>query len=352
MNKNIIASSLSMRLLAAATLTCAAVLMPAAARAQVPAYTAMDLGTLGGSSSHATAINDAGQVAGLSMTADGSAHAFLWQGGVIRDLGTLPGDVESAAFGLNNHGQVVGRSARVPGAYAAVMWTDDGIVDLGRVGQCNCPEYITAYGINDDGVVAGESMRLHVGNVAFEWRQGVLTPLGATSTGNNSGAFAVSPAGDLGGFAAGQAAVWTHEDRLLLGTLGGGQSSAYAINEWGGVVGEAATDPDVFAAAHAFFWEAGSGMQDLGTLGGLLSRANAISGTVIVGESQVSDGSSHAFLYDLNGAGAPVDLNTLVAPGSGWLLTSAAAINAGGLIAGTGVAGGESHAVLLVPIER
>src|SRR5690606_25958683 len=73
--------------------------------------TATSLGTLGGKGSSATGINDAGQVAGFSHTADGDTHAFITgPGGVgMRDLGTLGGR-ESRASGINDAGQVVGYS--------------------------------------------------------------------------------------------------------------------------------------------------------------------------------------------------------------------------------------------------
>jgi probable HAF family extracellular repeat protein len=49
----------------------------------------IDLGTLGGSSSHAAAVNGAGQVVGSSTVADGSEHVFSWtQAGGMIDLGT------------------------------------------------------------------------------------------------------------------------------------------------------------------------------------------------------------------------------------------------------------------------
>src|SRR5579859_2240231 len=50
-----------------------------------------DLGTLGGSYSQGMAINALGQVAGGSLLPDNSFHAFLYSGGQLTDLGTLGG---------------------------------------------------------------------------------------------------------------------------------------------------------------------------------------------------------------------------------------------------------------------
>ena len=75
----------------------------------------VDLGTLGGDYSNAVAINDDGQVVGYSTTAGSHSdtagnetHAFSWtkKGGMV-DLGTLGGNSSSAAA-VNNRGQVVG----------------------------------------------------------------------------------------------------------------------------------------------------------------------------------------------------------------------------------------------------
>jgi probable HAF family extracellular repeat protein len=44
-----------------------------------------------------------------------------------------------------------------------------------------------------------------------------------------------------------------------------------------------------------------------------------------------------------------VDLNTLIDPTLGWVLTTAAAVNDAGQIVGSGVINGQSHAFLMTP---
>src|SRR2546423_1216978 len=88
-----------------------ALLLLAAARpAAAQGYTVTDLGTLGGSSSDARAVNLAGQVIGsATLPGDTARHAYLWENGVMRDLGTL-GGTASTPCGINASGQIVGYS--------------------------------------------------------------------------------------------------------------------------------------------------------------------------------------------------------------------------------------------------
>ena len=72
------------------------------------ATTPMDLGTLGGYGgpsvigSEAAAVTDNGIVVGTALNPDNLRRAFLWQNGVMVDLGTL-GGVESYAFLQDDH---------------------------------------------------------------------------------------------------------------------------------------------------------------------------------------------------------------------------------------------------------
>jgi probable HAF family extracellular repeat protein len=106
-----------------------------------------------------------------------------------------------------------------------------------------------------------------------------------------------------------QARVWTRSGGYQsLGDLGGGDSDASAINNSGEVVGESNLPDGTF---HAFTWTATGGMQDLGSLlggnssAGGISNAGQIAGTTTTPDSSVS----HAFFWSQT-TGA-VDVGTL-----------------------------------------
>jgi probable HAF family extracellular repeat protein len=80
-------------------------------------FTRTPIGHLGGGSSFPNDINNAGQVVGSSYTkiVDGveqGEHAFLWENGVLTDLGVLPDDTESTAVAINSFAVIVGSSSR------------------------------------------------------------------------------------------------------------------------------------------------------------------------------------------------------------------------------------------------
>jgi probable HAF family extracellular repeat protein len=298
----------------------------------------IDLGTFGGNESLANAVNSRGQVVGLSTNTvpdpfdfygfGTQMHAFLWQSGVMRDLGTIGDGPDSIAYWVNESGQVAGFSyiSSTPNPLTGVppahpfLWENGTMHDLGTIGGT---QVFQLNGLNKRGQVIG-SMTL-----ADEDSRHVHPFL------------------------------WNGKALLNLGTFGGDFGEANWLNDAGEVVGHADTS---FACSsggpigHAFLWKNGV-MQDLGTVPGIdpstgLSAANSInSRTQIVGISNSCDNSVvDAFLWE---KGSMADLNTLIPPDSAMHLVLPLSINDLGEITGFGVLPtGDLHTFLLIPCNE
>ena len=72
-----------------------------------------DLGTLGGAFSQANAINNAGQIVGVFSTVTGSSHAFFYQNGIMTDLGTLGGNVMNSSPAMDTGAPLIVLGAEV-----------------------------------------------------------------------------------------------------------------------------------------------------------------------------------------------------------------------------------------------
>jgi probable HAF family extracellular repeat protein len=289
----------------------------------------INLGTLGGNFSYANAINDRGQVAGFALNTIPDSfglgdlcengpfptqmRASLWTGEAIQDLGTLGGP-DSCALWLNQSGQAAGHSftdstlnplTGFPSVHP-FLWDHGTMLDVGTLGGT----FGLANAINNRGDVVGR-MNLAGDLTAhpYLWREGTLKDLG---------------------------------------TLGGTFGQATSVNDAREIVGGATNQND--QAFLAFLWRKGV-MTDLGTVvGDDCSSADYISsGGQIVGTSfGCAGGPSHAFLWD--DGGPMIDLNTVVAPGSGLTLADATFINDRGEITVQGsLPNGDTHAVLLIP---
>jgi probable HAF family extracellular repeat protein len=150
-----------------------------------------DLGTLGGSFGLVGWINDAGDIVGGSSTPnDESFRATLWSKGVIHDLGTLDGDCFSQASAINASGQVVGVSYSCPdGTIArAVLWDKGKIVDLSAaVAGTLSLQLVAVDNINDQGEIAGRGLHPGCDDLFACGHAYLLVPCDTATSCENSG---------------------------------------------------------------------------------------------------------------------------------------------------------------------
>jgi len=332
---------------------CTMLLFTAASLAGPPQYAVIDLGTLGGTASRASGLNDLGQVTGWSQTAaGGDDRAYYWspETGML-NLGTL-GGTRSLAYDINNAGQVVGQAKLSSGFWRGFMWQlSTGITDLGTPsGTIDS----VARALNGSGQAVGfaypssgnpRALR-RVGN---SWQ--TLPTLGGTYGAGqaiNAAGHVVGSAG-MAGDALKDAVMWDGGVVNDLGRLPGWSwASGLDINDFDEVVGWSGHNYDM--DGHAFRWSGGV-MSDLGTLGGSTSRAYAINNAgLVTGASMTASGAQwHAFLYYDD---VMYDLNDLVLNAPGWEILDAQDINASGQIVGNVLIGGQIHAYLATPIPE
>ena len=299
----------------------------------VDTITKTDIGTLGGNFSSAHDINARGYIVGESTLSTNEKRAFLYDptNKTMKSLGKLSSGNSSTAEGINFFNQVVGSSEIVnfegKTRAHAFLYTDDTMIDIHPDSSDDFRAFNSyARSINDNGKISGvmdiqgmiwdvKTDPTHPSTEAVtvngEFRPTTLYDIngfdvacGRNYSSDNGFRYANSQYDDLpGGYAEGTAFAinnkgetvgsfldtlsvdnrklavkWTAtKQKIVLGTLGGKDSEARDINDDGVVVGFSNMAD---GSVHAFVWHENFGMKDLGTLGGRVSRAYAINPTV------------------------------------------------------------------------
>jgi probable HAF family extracellular repeat protein len=349
-------------------------------------YAVKDLGTLGGTQGVAEGISNRDWVVGdANLACDQNVHAFLWQDGVMRDLGTLGGLNSSEQWPVKDDRGLIAGAAETAAvdpfgenfcgfgvpptglACQGFLWQDGVMSPLATLGGNN--SYAT--GVNNRGQVVGyaenstqdptcmpPAVRFHIEAVLWGPKAGQIEELPpfpgdtvAGATGINDRAQVIGASGPCSNPTS-RGVLW--EDRTVtdLGTLGGALNTIpWAINSAGVVAGQSDLSGDT--TLHAFVWTKKSGMRDLGTLpGDSASLAFGLNdGGQVVGGSCVDAtfNDCRAFLWQ---DGKMIDVNSLVQAGSTPLyLFFGNDINARGEIAAYAFDqnNGEFHAALLIP---
>ena len=319
-------------------------------------FTATDLGDLGGQDARAQHINNRGQIVGFSYLAGHAVrHAFLYEAGVMSDLETLPGALESFAFDINDAGAAVGLCDD-----KAVLFSSGQVIDIGSLGGTRS----VAEGINASGQVVGWSYL--PGNATYH---GFLYANGSMNDLGTLGGWSIAPgingSGEICGYSLrgnGSWGAFRWSDGVMtdISRQGGAFSGANEIDAAGDVVGWSGSDVANLAKARPVLYRNGT-VVDLGTLGGSESSAYAMNDLgEIVGYSYLADAPGsprHAFLYR---DGTIHDLNRQISSSSSWELIAANSVNNVGRIVGygcvnstvvppNGCSSGYPHAFLLTP---
>ncbi len=156
----------------------------------------------GDSSGAATAINDRGDVVGISGACDqavgrGTAkHMVLWKNGKAIDIGNIGGDAWNTPMAINQLGDIVGFANTASGDQHAFYRgrNDHAPTDMGVLYPADTLSQ--AYGINDRGVAVG--MSCGAACKAFVWQNGVMTDLQTLAPGYSGTFLYAQDINDLG----------------------------------------------------------------------------------------------------------------------------------------------------------
>ena len=312
-------------------------------------YRVTDLGP----DSAGTHINLSGEVSGTDARGLTLTPA-LWIGGVLHDL---PDPFTSAEVAWVNTGGVAVGWAGTSTFTHAVLWTSPtSATDIG--GAFGSGSFGTA--INDNGDctidVPSDTWHTYVSPSCTGANYYDIGSLGGGQTFSvaiNSNGQVAGTSNQKKGPNRQRAYLYTAGTMKNLGVLSGYLwSDGRGLNGKGHVVGRC-----VDSAKHSMgYFHDGTKMASVGTLGGAQSFAEALNYfDVVVGEAQAKDKSWHAVVRDMSVAGSVMlDLGKMLdSSGAGWTLQDAVGINNNGQILVKGFVAGDNalRSAVLTPID-
>ena len=371
----------------AAVTACGMSLTPASAEVP-PSYEIIDLGTLGGNSSIAYGLSEAGHVVGSARDADGIDRAFVWFNGTMTALPDL--GFGGIAYGVNQLGHATGAvttgesytrpwDGRVSSVDRVALWDGNAFQNLGNLGGEPRGE---GRFISDDGWIGGTASAPLPSVEGEDIWQRAFIKTGEEAAIRDAGTFpgdirsfifdlndarqapGFSVSDNRGGPAETDAAVWSfNADGSVasidpLNAFAAGQTSvALGINDLGDVVGRSAAADGQQVTV---IWEGGSETPTLLPVldvdAGSFVRAWQINDDrLAVGELRAASDAAVRFatLWAEDEQGFQrIDLQTLIDPAAGWDLQGALSINDAGQIVGYGLRNGAQRAFLLNPVPE
>ena len=321
----------------------------------------------------------------------------------IYDIGVVQvGDTASQGFGVSRAGVAVGRSFQDNGTQA-FSWTLKG----GIVGLPNLPgrSYCVSNSASDNGIVVGTgaTTSFGAGRLPVIWQNGVVSqlplPAGETLGDANSVNASNVAAGSVDAGSNQRGVIYSGGSATIITQTTANGSfflTAFGINDSGRIVGQG-IDPGNAARNVGIVYDIGQNMAfEVGALPGMNGAlAFAVSNAgFVVGSSMLNQGSGLPFIWSDNGGMVAIPLASGTSEGSarsvnsaGWVVadessafsipflydgtttyrhadlippnsgrdlsmntsSSALGISEDGVIVGTGVHNGETHAYAMVP---
>ena len=346
---------------------------------QIAAYSIEDLGTLGGETSSANAINNNGDVVGQADTGTTGSHAFLWSHGKMRDLGGLSdpftkepnASTETNATSINDRGDIVGDAdtgygsadGEPRGIYHAVFWQSGHPNDLGVLSGYRDS---TAAKVDAAGLILGRAIVQENVATTHSYKDQAFFSQGNKMWPVGFNALDISAQGQTVGERRRGRQVFVvaldHQHVHELGQVPAGffveslvissnRSVAATLSRWDGE-----NDPSGYGLfpSRAVLWRrnhwqslAGLPSQPETSVSGMNSSGMIVGQALAVPSMTVTTKeAATAVLWQNNRV---TDLNRVIPADLGWYLTNATGINDRGQIVGFGTINGHNHAFLLTP---